>query len=623
MRVHYDARTASQEARPMHSPSPQASLPAVGIFSGLDAATREALAGELETHSMKRGDVLVRQGDTADALYIVLSGRFAVTQQGRRDPITEIGPDQPIGEIAFLLGGPRTATVTAMRDSLVLRLGRKEFDELSAKYPTIWRTLTSALAERLTATTASEPAAPDPRPRTITVIGAGRAPVPERFVALLNSVFASQANTLMLDAAKANQLLPQGVELDSAEATQALNALESEYDYVIFIAGEELTPWSQKAIRHADLLLSAGTHASDPTPNALEKFASEFLDSDARRLVLLHPRRKDIAGTARWLRGRDVAMHHHVALDTPHDVERLFRFINGTALGFIACGGGALCAAHVGLYKALIESGLEFDIMGGTSAGAAMVGAFAMGKHPDDIDRGTHDIFITNRAMQRYTWPRYSLLDHRHYDQHLGHYFSGINIEDLWIPYFAVSTNLSSNELHHHRRGDLFSAIRASGSIPVLLPPVYTAEGEMLVDGCLLDNVPVRTMQELKSGPNVVVSFHLPELERFDVDYDSLPSRAELVRMSLTPMGRKKLPPAPSLTTVLMRSLMANRHDFNRQIKPGDLLMVPPIPAKMGILDWHRHTELVVDTYRWGLAEIARLKAEGHPIVTGAKPPPV
>ena len=112
--------------------------------------------------------------------------------------------------------------------------------------------------------------------------------------------------------------------------------------------------------------------------------------------------------------------------------------------------------------------------MGGTSAGAAMAGAFAMGKHPDDIDRGTHDIFVTNRAMQRYTWPRYSLLDHRHYDTQLSRYFGGINIEDLWIPYFAVSTNLSSYELHRHDRGDLFDAIRASGSIPVLLPPVYT-----------------------------------------------------------------------------------------------------------------------------------------------------
>ncbi len=606
----------------MPSPSSKISLSAVGIFSGLDDATREALASDLETRSLKRGDVLVRQGDMTDALYIVLSGRFTVTQEGRRDPITEIGPDQPIGEIAFLIGGARTATVTAMRDSLVLRLGRTEFDKLSVKCPSIWRTLMSALAERLTATTASEPAPPDPRPRTITVIRAGRAPVPERFIAELTSVFAAKAKTLVLDAAKAKKLLPESVALDSAEATQALNALESDYDYVIFIADPELTPWSQKAIRHADLLLAVGTHSSDPTPNALEELAADFLDGDARRLVLLHPRRYDITGTARWLHGRDVAMHHHVALDTRQDIERLFRFINGTALGLIACGGGALCAAHVGLYKAMIESGLEFDIMGGTSAGAAMVGAFAMGKHPDDIDRGTHDIFVSNRAMQRYTWPRYSLLDHRHYDEQLSRYFAGINIEDLWIPYFAVSTNLSSNELHHHRRGDLFSAIRASGSIPVLLPPVYTAEGEMLVDGCLLDNVPVRTMQELKSGPNVVVSFHMPELERFDVDYASLPSRAELVRMSLTPMGRKKLPPAPGLTTVLMRSLMANRIDFNRQLKPGDLLMVPPVPAQMGILDWHRHAELVENTYRWGLDEMARLKTERHPIVDGANPPP-
>ena len=204
-------------------------------------------------------------------------------------------------------------------------------------------------------------------------------------------------------------------------------------------------------------------------------------------------------------------------------------------MGLVACGGGALCAAHVGLYKALIESGFEFDIVGGTSAGAAMTAAFAMGKHPDDIDRGTHDIFVTNRAMQRYTWPRYSLLDHRHYDTQLSRYFGGVNIEDLWIPYFSVSTNLSSYELHRHDRGNLFDAIRASGSIPVLLPPVYTPEGEMLVDGCLLDNVPIRTMHELKNGPNVVVSFHIPELERFDVDYSKLPSRAELIGMSINP----------------------------------------------------------------------------------------
>ena len=93
----------------------------------------------------------------------------------------------------------------------------------------------------------------------------------------------------------------------------------------------------------------------------------------------------------------------------------------------------------------------------------------------------------------------------------------------------------------------------------MLLPPVYTPEGEMLVDGCLLDNVPIRTMHELKSGPNVVVSFHIPELQRFDVEYATLPSRAELIAHELNPMTRGKLPAAPGLTTVLMRSLMAGR----------------------------------------------------------------
>jgi NTE family protein len=603
----------------MHAPAPRPGLPAVGIFAEFDAAEREALAAELEMRALKRGDVLVRQGDAADALFVVLSGRFAVMIEGRRDPITEIGPDQPIGEIAFLTEGKRTATVTAMRDSLVLRLGRAEFERLSDKSPSIWRTLTCALSQRLAATTASEAPAPDPRPRTIAIIRAGAEPVPQAFVEALSSVFAAAAKTLVLDVERATQLLPKDVPLDSAEVTQALNELESTYDYVIFVADDDLTPWSQKAVRHADLVLGVGVHAGNPTPSRLEKLAAEFVNPEARRLVLLHPHRRTISGTARWLRWRGVAMHHHVAMDERKDIERLFRFINGTAVGLVACGGGALCAAHVGLYKALIESGLEFDIMGGTSAGAAMVGAFAMGTHPDDVDLGTHDIFVTNRAMQRYTWPRYSLLDHSHYDRQLRRYFGGINIEDLWVPYFAISTNLSSYELHRHDRGDLFEAIRASGSIPVMLPPVYTKTGEMLVDGCLLDNVPIRTMHQLKSGPNVVVSFDIPELQRFDVDYAALPSRAELIQMSLNPFARGKLPEAPGLTTVLMRSLMANRHDFNRQLKPEDLLLVPPIPEDMGILDWHRHVELVETAYRWGLLEMARVQASEHPFTMAAK----
>jgi NTE family protein len=586
-------------------------LDGVEIFHDLEDAERARLAAELETLNLKRGDVLVRQGETADALFVVVTGRFAVTVAGRREAVAELGPGQPVGEIAFLAGGVRTATVTALRDSLVLRLGRAEFEELSAKNPAIWHTLTVTLARRVADGNIAREPPPDPRPRTVTLIRAGGSELPPGFVVGLSRVFRRSNRTMLVWPEMARTVLPSSVPIDSTEATRALNALEAQYDYVLFVAEPELTPWSEKAIRQADLVLAVGMHGADEQPNALERLAAELLPPDAQRLVLLHETRGPIAGTARWLEARNIAMHHHVALDNVGDAERLYRFINGTALGLVACGGGAYCAAHVGLYKALVQSGLTFDIMGGTSGGAAMTAAFAMGSQPEAVDLATHDIFVTNKAMRRYTWPRYSLIDHTHYDRQLAKYYSGVDIEDLWIPYFAVSTNLSSYALHRHRQGDLCDAVRASGSIPVLLPPTYTKEGHMLVDGAILDNVPIRVMHELKSGPNVVVSFEAPKLQRFEVDYRSLPGRGALLKAMLNPFMRGALPRAPSVGTVLMRSMMANRQGFERRLRSEDLLLVPPFPQDMGVMDWHRHTELMDDTYRWGLREVARLRAEG------------
>src|SRR6186713_308172 len=148
-------------------------LDAVEIFHDLTADERARLTAELDTLSLKRGEALVRQGETADALYIIVTGRFAVTLEGSRQPIAELGPGQPVGEIAFLAGGVRTATVTALRDSLVLRLGRAEFEDLSSKSPSIWRTLTVTLAKRVATASISRVPPPDPRPRTVTLIRAG------------------------------------------------------------------------------------------------------------------------------------------------------------------------------------------------------------------------------------------------------------------------------------------------------------------------------------------------------------------------------------------------------------------------------------------------------------------
>ncbi|MDX2156133.1 MAG: cyclic nucleotide-binding domain-containing protein [Hyphomicrobiaceae bacterium] len=603
---------------PFHRPV----LTRTGVFADLTADEQSALEAELDPLPLRRGEVLVRQGEEADALYVVVSGRFVVTIAGRNRPVAEIGPGSPVGEIAFLAGGQRTATVTAVRDSLVVRLERADFDRLCQRTPKIWETLTVALARRLADQTAgrSSPAGQS-APRTIAVIRAGPEPIPASFIEDLARAFARAGRSIVVSSSTVAAVIG-GSDLASGAATEALNALEGAHDTVLYVADPLLTHWSEKAMRQADLVLRVGfspRHASGPVDeNVLERFAASLVGPAQQRLVVLHPRRAAPRGTRHWIGSRNIAMHHHAAVGDAGDVARLVRFVKGEAIGLVACGGGAFCAAHVGLFKALLEAGAGVDIMGGTSGGSAMAAAFAMGLGATEIDDAIHDIFVKRRALRRYTWPRYSILDHTRFDRLLEHYYGGIDVEDLWVPFFAVSTNLSRYGTWCHRSGDLFSAVRASGSIPALLPPCYTADGQMLVDGALAENVPVATMRELKAGPNLVVAFEVPQLQRFDVDYRSLPSRGALLRRMLLPIGAKPLPDAPSLGSVLMRSLMANRQEFDRHLTVDDLLLVPPLPLDMTILDWGRHAALLESARVWATSEIARQRDAGHPAMLAA-----
>ncbi len=572
----------------------------IPLFSGLTESQKAEIVEGGELLMIERGEALIRQNDPAEALFIVTSGRFVVTRDAQSAWVGLIGPGQPIGEIGFLNGGVRTATVTALRDSVVLALDRQSFTAVAARHPGIWHALSQTLASRLAETTAraAEPM-PEPRPRTIAIIPAGKGPLPDAFLNMLIAEFAATAKTRVVRSGGISRLSQLGPNPMDGGSGETLDALEKRFDYVLLLSDPDDAAWSEKILHHADLVLLVADYDADPAPSPLEAVAERYLDAAHRRLVLLHPAKRRLSGTARWLAPRAVAMHHHVALDSNDGVARLVRFIHGTAKGLVACGGGALCAAHVGVYKALLEHGETFDIMGGTSAGAAMVAGFLLGTPPDDMDRAIHDMFVVEKAMRTYTLPRYSLLDHANFDRQLAAFFGGTEIEDMWLPFFAVSTNLSRNERFVHRQGSLWSAVRASASIPALLPPLYTEDGEMLVDGCLIDNVPVKTMHDLKTGPNIVVSFTLPELDRYTVDYQAMPSRLNLIGQSLLPGRRRTLPDAPGPMPVLIRSLMAGRQDFQRFMCATDRLMVPPIPADMGFLDWHRHREVFDLAYQW------------------------
>ncbi|MGZ8401208.1 MAG: patatin-like phospholipase family protein [Methyloceanibacter sp.] len=591
------------------------SLALIEAFSGLPPRQLADLETRLITLAVRRGEILVRQGDEADALYLVASGRFAVDVDGRR--VAEVGGGAPIGEVAFFADGKRTATVTALRDSIVLKLPRADFLALTELHPAILKPITVTLARRLADTLAGDEQAPKSRPRTIAVIGAGQSSVPEAFRRAMTSALARYGEVSAVDSTTLAAAFPGDPTLASDAVTSWFNKQELRYHYVLYFADAELTPFSRKAIRQADHVILVGVQTAAPAApklNALESFAFEIHPASDRRLVLLHESRGPISGTSHWLDLRPVAFHHHLVVGEDADYDRLARFISGTAIGFVAGGGGALCAAHIGVYRALTEAGFAFDFFGGASGGGAMAAAFAMGASPEEVSRRTADIFLKSRAMKRLTWPRYSLLDHTVFDRALKSHYGETDIEDLWTGYFAVSTCLASNTLCLITRGAVWKAVRATSSIPGLLPPVYHEDGRMLVDGSLLDNVPVKSMRALKSGPNVVVNLRAEDVRSAIVDYATLPSRGQLVMQLLNPFRWGRLPQAPGVATVLLRSLMVHRERLSDTLTSEDLLIAPPLPEDIGVMDWHRHEELSASAYDYAAKLIEGLRASGHPL---------
>lgn len=589
------------------------SLSRVEIFADLRQEDRQQLLDELETLEVERGAVLVHEGEQADALFIVLSGRFAVSVKGQKCAVAEIGAGEPLGEIAFLAGGTRTATVTALRDSVVLRLTRPHFDRIVARMPSLWQTFTIAMARRLAGSNKYLANRRLPRPYTIAIVRAGNRPVSRDFIRQFVTSLSKHARVLVVAAeelctpAQNVRVLTATSLSEPRTAALDLNELEQGTDHVVLVADETLSAWSERALRQADLLIAVGQHDAGPELSDLERRAAFLLPAASRRLVLVHEQRKAIRGTARWLDLRQDMQHHHVALDELEDFSRLVRFTLGKAVGLVACGGGAFTAIHVGIHKALRDSGAVIDMFGGSSGGAAMTAGFAMESTTDEIDASIHRMFVVNRALGRYTLPRYSLLDHTHFDRQLRSVYGDVEIEDLWYPFFAASTDLSCNALHTHMRGAVWEAVRSSGAIPALLPPFYNANGHMLVDGSLMQNVPLQAMQALKDGPNIVVSFEVPEFEQFPVDYRLLPGRGKLLGNLLKPIRNKAQRNIPGITDVLMRSLLANRQSFYQHLTDKDVLLEPPIPSNMSILDWSRHHQFLQIGHAWMMHKIKEM----------------
>lgn len=567
----------------------QSDLTRHNLFAGVSEDALSALAAVSQVKSISGGDVLVGQGEDADTLYFVESGRFRVVVN-KVHVVAHIEAGEAIGELAFFAGGHRTADVIATRDSSVLEVSRANFQAVVAKYPQLSQAMLKLVSERLVAATARTGSVSTTLPKVLAFLPAGSGQLPDGFLSRMSVLFEAVVGKDIPVIA-----LDHGINetTDQSSYQSWLAEQEAKGAYVL-IDGSGSQEWGEQVCRNADGLVMVGRPGqADPEPNAMERAAMRWIDESQRTLLLVRDKsEKEISKSSLWIDPRAPKLHHHMALDRDADFAKVARFLSGRAVGVVLAGGGALGCAHLGVIQALQNADIPIDYIGGASAGAAMGGAIARGMTvPETLDQ-MEAMFIKAKAMKRLTLPLFSLLDPTVFDSELRTRYGTKDIADQPVNFFGVSTNLSTNGLHVHRRGPIWECVRASGSLPTILPPFIDKDGNILVDGGVLDNVPVKVMHDLKTGPNIVVSLGDPnEVWRTDAEYDDVRGRWTLLRDVM--LRRKSAVKFPSIVEIMSRSMVvASRMASKEMLHKQDILVNPPIIPEMQILDWHLGREL-------------------------------
>jgi NTE family protein/lysophospholipid hydrolase len=297
-----------------------------------------------------------------------------------------------------------------------------------------------------------------------------------------------------------------------------------------------------------------------------------------------------------------VEKHFHVRPGDAGDFRRLARLMTGRGVGLVLGGGGARGYAHIGVIRALEEAGVPIDMIGGTSMGAVVAAAHAMGLDYREFLSTTRRLLKKHRPFHEYTLPIVSLLRSRRLDRFLHEAYGDARIEDLKVTFFAVSSNLSTAEVAVHDTGELWAAVRASMSVPGVAVPVVV-DNNLLVDGGVLNNLPGDVMRRLCSGTVIAVDVNEKNDLLVDDSCTPIPSPWKIVWSRINPFARPIN--VPSILSIMGRtSLLGSILKRNEVAREVDLYLNPPV-GRFGILDNDALEEIAEAGYRYAKERIA------------------
>lgn len=590
------------------------------LLGNLDEKTFEAVYSSLPLEWVERaaGEVLFREGEPSDALFLLISGRLqaSVTSVGGVDQVVgEIGRGESVGEMGVLSNKPRRATVIALRDSVLARIELSAFNELLETYPSLALKLTSVIIERLERRNTSQKSTHNVTNLAVVSISDGLAPraVLDPLLAELQRHRAVlHLTSEMIDAAAGRPGAAQATEAHSEAnywLVNYLDDLESRYALVFYETDPTPTAWTRRCLRQADEVLLLGKADATPGLSQIERdylTGAQPLTPARQTLVLLHPADAEWAsGTPEFRAARPaVTRHHHLRSGQAKDVARLARFLSGKAVGLVLAGGGARGIAHIGVFRALDEAGVAIDSVGGTSIGSVLAACKALDWGWERISRENRSAFMSNPTSDFNLLPLASLLAGRKLDRILTGYLGTRQIDEMWLPFFCVSSSYTRACEVVHTSGNIKRALLASMAIPGVFPPIVSGN-DLLMDGEVFNNMPVDVMA--RSGVSYIMAVDLrrDEKQRHDLDFDRVPGTWALLRDRFKAKTKRRYQ-IPSMITALMAANNLNsKQKMSQVVADVDLLFNPDV-RRFGLLEWKSYDLLVEEGYRHAQEVLAK-----------------
>lgn len=539
--------------------------------------------------SLPGGQTLYSAGDPADQLYFLRTGRLGAFRREEGHETQFLGvirPGEPAGEMALVAGAPHSANVVALRDSEIFALPREAFFAACEADASVMTELARLMILRT---------------RQAAIRGAMGAPSVFGFMPVGQP---GALRPLVEALAAAVSRLGYSTTVIGSEAASAptewFSDVERTHDFVLYVSESADSGWGHAVSRQVDRLFRIARGDRKP-PRGLSaaRLAAPLQAQQLVDLILLQPAMAAAPeGSELWMDATEPARLFHVRRDHAADIERIARVLTGQSVGLVLSGGGARAYAHIGAIRALRERGVPIDFVGGVSMGAIIAAGVAMGWDDTELDERIRKAFVDSSPLDDIALPILAMTRGEKVSERLAQHFADRQIGDLWLPFFCLSSNLTSGAYHMHRRGLVRTALRATIALPGVMPPA-TEDNEVLVDGAVLKNFPADVMRAFQLGPIVGVDVTGGRsITASDV------ARPESAWRWIRSGQWKKGPPIVSL---LMRAAtVSTGRDLAAAREATDVLVLPDT-SRVEIRDWSAYEPAVAEGYRAMIAALDKL----------------